>query len=304
MIRIIAKLFAVTVALAVCLPVQPSSAGSIVYVSATGGGTACTQTAPCATIDAAIVASLASGGRVVCVTAVQENAATAFPYSGTFVFDCPSASWLGGIGVSGSGVLKFQHISFSGFGTLASMIRVTGSGTVIFEDCVIEDVAGTALDIEPNAPFNLFVTNSRISNSTAGVLLKPAAGGSVTATFNGVTIVNNTGGGLKTDATNGPISVNISNSTISNNSGNGMNAIGNTIYSNMLNLSHNVIAKNGSAGIQANGTLAAAVVDTTLLDTNVAGATSAVNGGRVYTYGNNRLLGSPGSGFFSTLPMQ
>jgi hypothetical protein len=46
--------------------------------------------------------------------------------------------------------------------------------------------AGLAFDIEPNGPFNLVVTNSRISNSGSGVLIKPAAAGSVTAWFDGV----------------------------------------------------------------------------------------------------------------------
>jgi hypothetical protein len=40
---------------------------------------------------------------------------------------------------------------------------------------------------------------------------------------------------------------------------------------------------------------AAALIDTTLLDGNTAGATSVVGGGRLLTYGNNRIVGSAGS---------
>ena len=125
----------------------------------------------------------------------------------------------------------------------------------------------------------------------------------MTATFDRVTIVDNTGGGIKTDSTNGAVGVDISNSTISNNAGNGMNAVSGASI-NMLNLSHNVIAKNGSAGIQVNGGLSAAVVDTTLIDSNVAGATSVANGGRLLTYGNNRLVGPTGPGFTGSSPLQ
>ena len=90
----------------------------------------------------------------------------------------------------------------------------------------MRNLTGIALDIEPTGAFNLVVKNSRVSNSTAaGVLIKPAAGGSVTATFDGVTITNNAGG-LKTDTTNGAVRVDISNSTISNNANNGLIAIG------------------------------------------------------------------------------
>jgi hypothetical protein len=247
------------------------------------------------------------GGQVTCLD-TNTTGEISIIFQTSVTIDCSGLNQVGSGGVAGlimngtNQVVKIRGLTMSGSVGGSSAIKVTGSGTLIIENCVFENLAGTALDIEPDGALNLVVTNSRISNSGAGVFIKPT--GSVTATFNGVTIVNNTGGGLKTDATNGPVSVDISNSTISNNGGNGMNAVGNNIYSNMLNLSHNVIAKNGSAGIQANGALSAAAVDTTLLDTNVAGATSAINGGRVYTYGNNRLLGSPGSGFVSSLPLQ
>jgi hypothetical protein len=132
------------------------------------------------------------GGRIVCADPVLELGHYGLAASLTFGFDCPSASWLGGIVISGNAVLKFQHILFS---PVNGVISVTGGGTLIFDDCVLEDIAGIALDIEPTAPFNLVVKNSRISNNTgAVVLLKPGSGGSVTATFNGVTIVNNAAG--------------------------------------------------------------------------------------------------------------
>jgi hypothetical protein len=98
-------------------------------------------------------------------------------------------------------ILKFRHISFSG------MIHVVGGGTLIFDDCDFENFSGIPLEIEPTAPFNLVMTNSRISNNTAaGVLIKPASGGSVTATFDVVTITNNAGG-LHTDTTNRSASI-------------------------------------------------------------------------------------------------
>jgi hypothetical protein len=299
MIRIITKLFAVTVALTVCLPVQPSSAGNIAYVSATGGGSACTQTAPCATIEAGLNALPAAGGRVVCLTAAAETAGMGLSSSGTYVFDCPSASWLGGLTLVGSGVFKFQHIGFSGIGSAPNVIHVT----VIFDDCVLEDVAGTALDIEPSGPFNLVMKNSRISNNAGGVLIKPIMGASVTATFDGVTILNNTGG-LKTDSTNGAVRVDVSNSTISNNTANGVNIIGGAGGTNMVTLKNVVIASNGQAGIVASGANAAVLVNNTVLDSNTAGATSAVAGGRILTYGNNSIIGALGSGFTSSTPLQ
>jgi hypothetical protein len=40
-----------------------------------------------------------------------------------------------------------------------------------------------------------------------------------------------------------------------------------------------------------------------LLDSNTTGATSVVAGGRILTYGNNSIIGTPGSGFTSTTPL-
>jgi hypothetical protein len=240
----------------------------------------------------------------VCATPVEETTSFAFGNS-TLVFNCPSASWLGAITIFGSNVVfVFQHIAFN------SVIHVSGGGTLIFEDCVLEGVAvlqgvaGVALDVEPSSPLNLIVTNSRISNNDSGVLLKPAAGGSVTATFNGVTIDGNSGGGLKGDSTNGPVTVDISNSTISKNAGNGMNAVGGAGGANMFNIRSSIIAANGSAGVQANGATAAALINNTLLDSNATGATTAINGGRLLSYGNNSIVGPAGSGFTGSVPLQ
>jgi hypothetical protein len=303
MTRIIAKLFAVAIVLTAFLPVQRSSAAGVAFVSATGGGSACTQAAPCSSMITAINSLGGTGGRIVCITAVLADAAIGFNES--YVFDCPSTIWPDQFDLSGSNVeLKFQHMSFSGAPNGFPMVRVTGSGTLIFDDCDFENNTGAALDIEPSGPFTLVVTNSRISNNVSGVLIKPAAGGSVIATFDGVTIINNAGGGLKTDTTNGPVEVDISNGTISKNGGNGLNAVSGAGGSNILNLSHDVVASNGVAGVQANGANSAALIDTTLLDSNTSGATSAVNGGKVLTYGNNRIVGNSGSGFTGSAALQ
>jgi hypothetical protein len=302
MIRIIAKLIAITVVLIACLPVQPSSAEGVAFVSGNGNdANPCTAAQPCASISKAITLLGNGGGRVVCQTPVLQT--DGYGFVGSYVFDCPSTSWPGEVTIlpGPPAVLKFQHIDFSGLGTKANVIFVAGGGgTLIFDDCVFEDVAGVALDIEPGTALNLVIKNSRISNNTAaGVLIKPAAGGSVTATFDGVTITKNAGG-LKTDSTNGAVRVDISNSTISDNANNGVIAIGGAGGQNMVSVGSGVIASNGQAGIEASGGTAAVLVNNTLLDSNAGGAISAVSGGRILTYQNNRTIGLPGTGFTGT----
>ena len=53
-----------------------------------------------------------------------------------------------------------------------------------------------------------------------------------------------------------------------------------------------------------NGATAAAMIDTTLLDSNASGATAVVGGGHMLTYGNNRIVGSSGSGFTGLASLQ
>jgi hypothetical protein len=151
---------------------------------------------------------------------------------------------------------------------------------------------------------NLVIKNSRISdNAASGVLIQPGSGGSVTATFDGVTLADNTGGGLKTDSANGPVTLDIYNSTVTNNSGVGVNArSGGSL--NMVSIKNSVITKNSAQGVQANGANVGVMLGTTLLDSNASGATSVVSGGHMLTYGDNRIVGSAGSGFTGTASLQ
>ena len=298
----------------VSAPLAQAAGLNFTYVSSTGSdGNPCTATQPCATIFQAVVSLsiLGDNGQVSCLNSPSVVEGYSI-LGGSFTIDCAgvvtqnNGSTNSILQLDGANqVVKIRNLTFSGVQPSNGAIQVTGSGTLILENCVFENIAnGSALQITPNGALNLVITNSRISNNAAGVLIKPAAGGSVTATFNGVTIADNAGGGLKTDTTNGFVTVDISNSTVSKNGGNGMNAVGGAGGSNVLNLSHDVITSNLSAGVQANGTNAAVLIDTTLLDSNAAGATSVVGAGHVLTYGNNRIIGNSGSGFTGPAPLQ
>jgi hypothetical protein len=320
MIRIIAKLFAVTLMLAAFLHVAPvlAAAPLIVYVSSTGSDSnPCTAAQPCATLTEALVI-ISNSGQINCVNTpvgmVDNDSFESFGSGVAVTIDCPGVLEASDGGEplllfeGANQVVRIRNLTISGAGGATAAVSFTGSGTLILENCVFENFnvsdAGPPLQIEPNGPFKLVVTNSRISNNAgAGVLIKPASGGSVTATFDGVTITNNAGG-LHTDTTNGLVKVDISDSTISNNADNGLAIIGGAGGTNIVNLSHDVIASNGLVGIEASGANAAVYVDTTLLDTNASGATSILSSGEVLSYGNNRIVGAPGSGFTSTTQLQ
>jgi hypothetical protein len=307
MIRIIAKVFAVTVALTAFLHVGPLHASPFAFVASGGSGVTCGSTTPCASIAEALTV-VDAGGEIFCLdsTVFLSGGST---YSSSVTIDCPGVFLLAdnesaALALTGNQAVTIRNLSIRSESGALPAVKVIGSGTLIIENCVFERMNGTALDIEPTGPLNLVIKNSRISNNAAGVLIQPQSGGSVTATFDGVTIADNSGGGLKTDTVNGPVTVDISNSTISKNAGNGLNAVGGAGGPNMLNIIHDVIASNGNAGIQANGTNAAAVINGSVLDSNTAGATAVIGAGRILTYGNNSIVGSPGSGFTASTPLQ
>jgi hypothetical protein len=312
MIRIITRLFAVTVVLNAFFffPVAPVHAVSLLTFIASNGSDAnpCTAAQPCATFNQAF--SVGSGGQITCLNP------TGFPLSQTsfglasfsLTIDCPGTIVPGtGFGLeflAANQVIKIRNLTFDGTLTDGGpAILVTGGGTMIFENCIFENLTGNGIVIEPTSALNLVIKNSRISNNAAaGVLIKPASGGSVTATFDGVTITKNAGG-LKTDSTNGSVTVDIFNSTINKNANNGVVALGGAGGQNMVTLKSDVIASNGQAGIEASGASAAVLVNNAVLDSNTGGATSAVSGGRILTYGNNSTIGPAGSGFTGTAPL-
>ena len=307
MIRIIAKPFAVTIVLTAFLHAAPLFAAQAVWVSNTGSDlNPCTPTSPCQTIPGGFGA-LDSFGQINCLNAPRSVGSLGVGSTSATV-DCESV-WqppMGSIALilSGNTQWEIRNVTFSGSTGGFSAIKVTGSGTLILENCVFENfTAATALDIEPTGPLNLIIKNSRLSSNASGVLIKPAAGGSVTATFDGVTLADNTGGGLKADTTNGPVTIDITDSVVSKNGGNGINAIGAT-NQNMVSIKNSVINKNAVAGVQANGANAGVLVQTTLFDQNASGATSVVGGGHISTYGNNSIVGSSGSGFTGTASLQ
>jgi hypothetical protein len=209
MTRITAKLFAVTVGLTAFLHGAPTiAAGPVAWISSTSNDSnpGCTAAQPCQSFFTASTALSAAGGQISCLDSPGPSEAE-YNGVGSLTTDCAGVYEVttpnqGAFILGTNQVLIIRNLTISGAGGGYPAIKVVGdgSGTVILENCVFEKMAGTALDIEPGLPLNFVIKNSRISNSASGMLLKPAAGGSIKATFDHVTITNNTGGGIKTDS--------------------------------------------------------------------------------------------------------
>jgi len=213
------------------------------------------------------------------------------------------------------GVVTVRGFVLNGldFQTNVVGVLINNASQVNIENCLILNNSLAGIDVSPNidgtsqtlaTSFNVKIKDSTLTGNGAGIRIAPTTATPINVVVDRTEIDNNAGGGMKADGTSGgPITVSISGSSISMNPGNGVNAVGpsNNV---IINLNNDVIASNGTAGVQANGANAAVLVSNTSILDNTAGATSAVGGGRILTYGNNRVVGSAGTGFTGPAALQ
>ena len=192
-------------------------------------------------------------------------------------------------------------------------VLINNASQVNIENCLIMNNSLGGIEVVPSTAglsqtlatsINVNIQDSTITGNAGGIKIAPTTVTPINVVIDKTRINNNPGGGIKADGTSGgPITVSMSDSLISLNSGNGVNAVGQS-NNVIINLNNDVIASNGTSGIQANGADAAVLVSNTSILDNTTGATSAIGGGRVLTYGNNRIVGTAGSGFTGPAPLQ
>jgi Right handed beta helix region len=294
------------------------------YVSSGGSDSNdCSQTAPCLTFDQAIGKTIA-GGQVSVLAAgtfgpalITKSLTIVNDTTGTAT-DCCSDDIQGSIqamivvaaGPNDVVTLRGLTINPSGNplpGEIGVMIQ--NALQVNIEKCTIRNVVGAGIEVAPSSSgtlassISLKIEDTIVTGTAAGARISSAPAVLVNVSISRSSFQNNSGGGIRLDTTPGAaITAAIADSTISLNAGNGLNALGSS--SNvMVNLLRDVIASNGSAGVQANGATAAVLVNATALLNNPS-ALSAINGGRILTYGNNSIVGSSGSGFTGTATLQ
>jgi hypothetical protein len=288
------------VAMAMAALQTASAQAAAYFFSEFGGGTACALQQPCTLNQAIVKANSDHADELACTDSSDNGSSTAITKSMTI--DCSGTTGsVFALNVNGSGItVTLKNLTVWGNSATITL----SNGTLILDNVHLTGNGTYAVNATPSSASNLVVRNSIIDDNSAGALLKPQAGGSLSARFDHVTIASNLGGGIKIDTTNGPVTGDVTDCEISSNVGNGMNAVGGAGGPAMFNIHNSVIAKNSTAGVQVNGSTAAAMIDTTLLDSNASGATTVINGGHILTYGNNRIVGSSGSGFTGTASLQ
>jgi hypothetical protein len=295
------KLSRVVASLAVLIAIfwhTPPVIAASYFISGFGAGTVCSQAAPCLITEAVTeAASSAAPLEIACADGSDNGGVT---ITTRVTIDCVgTAGGIAGDVTLGGGALTLKNTTMSFNGNALTLQH----GILIVENVHITAAFQNAILAQPSLASTLIVKNCTIEGGGA-VLLKPAPGGSLSARFDHVTISGGTGGGIKIDTTNGPVTVDITDSEISSNAGNGINAVGGAGGQAIVSIKNSVIAKNGTAGVQANGANAGVLVQMTLFDQNASGATLVVGAGHISTYGNNSIVGSAGSGFTGTASLQ
>ncbi len=165
-------------------------------------------------------------------------------------------------------------------------IRILQAGVVNIEDSVIENFSQLGIDFKPaNAGARLFVKNTTIRNCVqGGVLLKPAAGISASASIDHVYSQLNAYGFRAEDRTN----VSITNSVASGNTGHGFVA-SSTSANVRMTLARDVAANNGNNGVACANPNAKVKISNLSAFENSGAGTKSYGGGTIFSFGNNRL---------------
>jgi hypothetical protein len=268
----------------------------------------CSRTAPCKTFAGAI-SKTAAGGEINCL---DPGGFGAVSITKSLVIDChytEGGALAGGNGITvndslsgtpNTAVVVLRGLDIFGVNPPSNGVRFVAGAALHIEDCVIRrfNAANSAgVSVANSAAMALFITNTTISANGngatgGGIVIAPAAGGSIKAVISNSRILNNANVGIKVDATsttslNGLLT-SISDTLIAGNP-TGLNGAGGGTGNNIM-VTDSVITMNGT-GVNTNGGTSVVRMGTTNISGNQTGITAS-GGGVNRSYGNNQINGN------------
>ena len=286
-------------------PTPPAHAQGVsrTWVSGTGNdGNDCSRGTPCQTFAGAYGKTLAGGE----IDVLDPGGYGALTITG------PISIYNDGVGEAGilvsgangivisagaSDVVNLRGLIFNGSNSASpDGIDIVTAGRVSIQNCVIQQFT-TGIGVLPaSGTVDVKIQDTTITGNGTGMLVKPSGGAIANVAIDRAQLDNNTGGGLRVDGTGGgTVTGSLSDSSVSLNSSNGVNSVGGAGNSK-IDLTRDVIASNGLAGIQSNGGTSTVTVGSSMLSNNGT-ATNAVGGGALLSFGNNQVTGPAGTGF-------
>ncbi len=254
----------------------------------------CSRTAPCKTFAGAI-SKTAAGGEI--------NVLDPGGFGGVTItksITISSEGFEAGVLVSGTNAIiinaaatdfvVLRGLDIEGLGTGLNGVRFLAGGSLQVENCTINRFTNFGIDFEPSGPAQLTVVNTIIRNNlgalAGGVLLRPGAAGSVTATFDHVIASRNRIGIRVEDRAKATVR----DSVATDNTNFGFHVFSGGAAAE-LNLVSSTSSNNSIAGLRSEGAASIARFSDTTISDNATGLAS-VGGGQIVSFGNNRLAGN------------
>jgi hypothetical protein len=264
----------------------------------------CSRTAPCKTFAGAISKTAAQGQ----INVLDPGAYGALTITKSITVDA-SEMFAGVLATAGSSgiivnatgtdVVVLRGLTIDGAGTGGNGIRVLAVGTLHIENCVINNFAQKGIDVEPTMAVQLFIKDTIVRNNQnavngGGIFLKPGVGGSVRASLENVTTNRNTFG-LRVESN---VEATVRDSVFA---GGTTGVISAAATNGQINVSDSTVTNN-STGVQV------ATAGSTIRLSNVTVSNNSTNlsilAGLLQSFGNNRIIGTPGSFSPGILPLQ
>jgi hypothetical protein len=311
--KIIQWMLVIGLAFAPVLSSAPAEAAlSHTWVASTGSDSNnCDRPTPCATFSGAY-GKTAAEGEITCVDSGNYGGIT---ITTSITINCENA--IGSDTVSGGNSFNIFNITtpagaavvlrgldFNALGAAGSsgqaVIMFNGAGVLHLHKVRISYALGGAGGIffNPNGAATLdisdsYITDNGTSGTGAGIYVKPASGIQAYVSINRTQIENNYFGIVADGNQGGIINGTISDSVVSGNIENGITA--STTSSNVLLLIDQTKVSGNIHGLVAGGSTAAMMVRNTTVTGNTAAGLFTVNGGALYSYGNNSVDGNNGN---------
>lgn len=278
------------------------------FVSMGGADTNnCLAATPCRTFSGA-VAHTAERGVITCLQPgfTDEGLTVSFPMS----VNCEGGN-LRVLVVNQGGVAIIHGLNMIGDASWAYPVNVSGSGTVVLDglkfggstDFLYGGAVGGIL-VTPSGPLNLTIANSTIGASGrdptgAGVLVKPAAGGSTRMALER-TVVSGNAFGVAFDGSNSTAGINaiIKDSMISGNLQDGIVATTSAGHAPVGVFVSGSASSNNAYGIRSIGPNVTVRLENTKVTGNNTGLVAS-SGGALLSHGNNAIQANGVKGAFT-----
>jgi hypothetical protein len=306
--KILQWMLVIGLAFAPVLSSAPAEATTLphTWVASNGSdGNNCDRSAPCLSFGGAYN-NTDVGGEITCVDS-GSFAGQSFTIAHALTINCENvlSSNLATNGVSQifiqtstTDVVVLRGLDMDGENGGCGEIVFTGAGTLHLQKMKMN--AGTfngcsSIKFIPNGPAKLFVSDSDITNNggsiaSGGVYVWPQSGVEADFVIDRTHIEGNYFGIIADGTQGGIIHGVIRDSVVSGNTENGITA--STTSSDVILFVDNTAVSENFHGLVAGGSAAAIMVSNTGVSGNTAAGLFTVNGGQLFSYGNNRVDGN------------